>query len=202
LEKEIFIIRHGETDFNQLGIVQGKGVNSSINAKGTQQAQAFFEAYSNENFEKIYISQLQRTAQTVAPFSELNIPVEIHEGLDEISWGIHEGKKDGDTFKDFYRILHLWQAGETTEKIDEGESPEEVQLRQQKFVKMLLATKEKKILICSHGRAIRILLCTMLNQPLKDMDTFPHHNVSLYKMHYDANGFKIVLFNDIGHLNG
>jgi broad specificity phosphatase PhoE len=202
LEKEIFIIRHGETDFNQLGIVQGKGVNSSINAKGTQQAQAFFEAYRNENFEKIYISQLQRTAQTVAPFNELNIPVEIHEGLDEISWGIHEGKKDGDTFKDFYRILHLWQAGDTTEKIDEGESPEEVQLRQQKFVKMLLATKEKKILICSHGRAIRILLCTMLNQPLKDMDTFPHHNVSLYKMHYDANGFKIVLFNDIGHLNG
>lgn len=202
MEKEIFIIRHGETDFNQLGIVQGKGVNSSINAKGTQQAQAFFEAYRNENFEKIYISQLQRTAQTVAPFNELNIPVEIHEGLDEISWGIHEGKKDGDTFKDFYRILHLWQAGETTVKIDEGESPEEVQLRQQKFVKMLLATKEKKILVCSHGRAIRILLCTMLNQPLKDMDTFPHHNVSLYKMHYDANGFKIVLFNDIGHLNG
>jgi broad specificity phosphatase PhoE len=64
LEKEIFIIRHGETDFNQLGIVQGKGVNSSINAKGMQQAQAFFEAYRNENFEKIYISQLQRTAQT------------------------------------------------------------------------------------------------------------------------------------------
>ena len=59
MEKEIFIIRHGETDFNQLGIVQGKGVNSSINAKGTQQAQAFFEAYSNETFEKIYITKIK-----------------------------------------------------------------------------------------------------------------------------------------------
>ncbi len=202
MEKEIFIIRHGETDFNQLGIVQGKGVNSSINTLGKQQANAFYEAYKNEGFEKIFISQLKRTAETVAPFSNLNIPTVIHEGLDEINWGIHEGKKDGDTFKDFYRILHLWQDGDTTVKIEGGESPEEVQKRQRLFIADLLATNEKKVLICSHGRAIRILLCTMLNQPLKDMDTFPHHNVSLYKLQYVNGIFKIVMFNDIGHLNG
>lgn len=202
MEKEIFIIRHGETDFNQLGIVQGKGVNSSINTLGKQQANAFYEAYKNEGFEKIFISQLKRTAETVAPFSNLNIPTVIHEGLDEISWGIHEGKKDGDTFKDFYRILHLWQDGDATVKIEGGESPEEVQQRQRLFITDLLATDEKKVLVCSHGRAIRILLCTMLNQPLKDMDTFPHHNVSLYKLQYADGIFKIVMFNDIGHLNG
>jgi broad specificity phosphatase PhoE len=202
LEKEIFIIRHGETDFNQLGIVQGKGVNSSINEKGAAQAQAFFEAYKNEGFEKIYISQLQRTAQTVAPFATLHLPTQVHEGLDEISWGIHEGKKDGETFKDFYRVLHQWEAGETTVSIEGGESPETVQARQRIFISDLIQSPEKKVLVCSHGRAIRILLCTMLNEPLKNMDTFPHHNVSLYKLSYSEGNFKVILFNDIGHLNG
>lgn len=202
MEKEIFIIRHGETDFNQLGIVQGKGVNSSINQKGIAQAQAFFEAYKNEGFEKIYISQLQRTAQTVAPFAVLNLPTQVHEGLDEISWGIHEGKKDGETFKDFYRVLHQWEAGETTVSIEGGESPETVQARQRIFINDLIQSPEKKVLVCSHGRAIRILLCTMLNEPLKNMDTFPHHNVSLYKLSYSEGVFKVILFNDIGHLNG
>lgn len=202
MEKEIFIIRHGETDFNRSGIVQGKGVNSSINENGREQAASFFEVYAHEGFERIYISQLQRTAQTVAPFVNLNIPLTIHAGLDEISWGIHEGKKDGETFKDFYSMLHFWQAGETTRKIEGGESPEEVQIRQRVFIADLIAAPEKKVLVCSHGRAIRILLCTMLNQPLKNMDTFPHNNVSLYKLNYNADGFKIILFNDIGHLNG
>ena len=202
MEKEIFIIRHGETDFNQLGIVQGKGVNSSINEKGAAQAQAFFDAYKNEGFEKIYISQLQRTAQTVAPFATLHLPTQVHEGLDEISWGIHEGKKDGETFKDFYRVLHLWEAGETTVSLEGGESPETVQARQRIFINDLIQSPEKKVLVCSHGRAIRILLCTMLNEPLKNMDTFPHHNVSLYKLSYSEGNFKVILFNDIGHLNG
>ena len=202
MEKEIFIIRHGETDFNQLGIVQGKGVNSSINEKGAAQAQAFFDAYKNEGFEKIYISQLQRTAQTVAPFATLHLPTQVHEGLDEISWGIHEGKKDGETFKDFYRVLHQWEAGETTLSIEGGESPETVQARQRIFINDLIQSPEKKVLVCSHGRAIRILLCTMLNEPLKNMDTFPHHNVSLYKLSYSEGNFKVILFNDIGHLNG
>ena len=31
--KEIYIIRHGETDFNKQGIVQGRGVNSDLNEK-------------------------------------------------------------------------------------------------------------------------------------------------------------------------
>lgn len=202
LDKEIFIIRHGETDFNQLGIVQGKGVNSNINANGKAQAESFYNHFKKEGFQRIYISQLQRTKETVASFIDLGIPVTVHEGLDEISWGIHEGKKDGDTFKDFYQKLHLWKEGDTTQKISGGESPDEVQIRQRIFIKDLIACEESKVLVCSHGRAIRILLCTMLNLPLKDMDTFPHHNVSLYKLNYNKNGFAIELFNDIGHLNG
>ncbi len=200
--KEIYIIRHGETDFNQQGIVQGKGVDSSINTKGQEQAQQFFEKYKSAGFDRIYISTLKRTMETIAPFAENNIPVEKYSELDEISWGIHEGQSNGDTFKEFYRIMHLWQQGNTGVKIEGGESPDEVKARMSQFLDTILPREENKILICSHGRAIRILLCTMLQKDLREMDTFPHHNVNLYKLLYNGNGFTVELFNDLTHLHG
>lgn len=201
MHKEIFIIRHGETDFNQLGIVQGKGVNSNINQVGRAQAMLFFEKYKSAGFEKVYTSTLKRTAQTVAPFIEMGIPHEETSGLDEISWGIHEGRQDQDSFKEFYRVLHEWKAGNLTLSITNGESPLVVQERQLAFLEQLRQSPEQKVLICSHGRAMRILLCTMLNEPLHKMDNFPHQNVSLYKLLFDGTGFTIELFNDITHLD-
>jgi len=202
LHKTIYIIRHGETEFNRKGIVQGKGVDSSINEQGTRQAQQFFEHYRDVQFECIYISSLQRTAQTIAPFRALDIPVIVHNGLDEISWGVHEGQDNEASFKTFYRILHAWRSGDVHEAIAEGESPVQVQQRQQQFIQEMLSRQEKTVLICSHGRAIRILLCTLLNTPLQQMDTFPHQNVSLYKLIYNGQGFKVELFNDTAHLHG
>lgn len=201
MQKEIYIIRHGETDFNQMGIVQGKGVNSHINQVGRAQAMLFFEKYKSAGFEKVYTSTLKRTHQTVAPFIEMGIPHEAHAGLDEISWGVHEGKQDQDSFKEFYRVLHEWKQGNVTLSIQDGESPIVVQNRQLEFIEELRGAPEQKVLICSHGRAIRILLCTMLDQPLYKMDTFPHQNVSLYKLLFDGQGFTIELFNDTTHLN-
>ena len=51
-KKTIYLIRHGQTDFNKQGIVQGSGVDSSLNDEGHAQARKFFEAYHHINFDK------------------------------------------------------------------------------------------------------------------------------------------------------
>jgi broad specificity phosphatase PhoE len=45
MDKELYIIRHGETDLNKQGIVQGRGINSDLNDTGRAQAAAFFKMY-------------------------------------------------------------------------------------------------------------------------------------------------------------
>jgi len=42
MAKTIYFIRHGETEYNKLGIVQGSGVDSELNENGRAQAQAFY----------------------------------------------------------------------------------------------------------------------------------------------------------------
>ena len=117
--KKIYIIRHGETDFNRLGIVQGSGVDSDLNDIGRHQALAFFECFKNQSFDKLYTSTLKRTHQSVIHFIENGLKWTQYTGLNEISWGKREGKiPDEDDNKYFAEITKNWTNGETHLKFE------------------------------------------------------------------------------------
>jgi broad specificity phosphatase PhoE len=202
LKKTIYIIRHGETDLNKLGIVQGRGMDSELNEKGREQAEAFYRAYKHIPFDKIYTSTLRRTHQTVRKFIDSNIPWTQYPGLDELGWGIHEGKESTEQIRsDFETITQNWRAGELHHKFERGESPLEVKERQLIVLEKLIEeNSDKNILICMHGRAMRLFLCLLSNKPLTEMDTFPHSNTTLYKVEYDGKEFHILDFNNTNHL--
>lgn len=203
-QKTIYLIRHGETDFNRRGVVQGSGVDSDLNDMGRAQAQAFFQAYQHVPFEKLYVSGLKRTYQTAEPFINLGIPYEKLTGLNEISWGIMEGRAPGNTDDEYYRsLIDAWSSGNTARTTEGGESPEQVVVRQREAMNVILShPDENPILIAMHGRAIRILLCWLTGRPLSDMDQFEHSNLCLYLLQYDydTKTFTVELANDTAHL--
>ena len=201
--KKIYIIRHGQTDFNLKGIVQGSGVDSSLNATGRAQAQAFFEMYRDVHFDKVYTSSLKRTAETVAEFINRGISHEVLPGLNEISWGSNEGQKITPEEDAYYHwMLKQWQEGNTSLRIQGGESPEEVAARQRPIIDKILADNtDETILICMHGRALRILMCQLLKYPLKSMDMFEHTNLCLYLLEYNGFHFSVKKNNDTTHLS-
>jgi probable phosphoglycerate mutase len=202
--KDIYIIRHGETDYNRRGIVQGSGVDADLNEMGRAQAMAFFQAYQHVPFAKIYTSTLIRTYQTVEPFIELGIPYEKLSGLNEISWGIMEGKIPNTLDDDYYRnLIESWSAGNTALPTEQGESPEQVAARQHLAVDHILSQpNEPLVLVAMHGRAMRILLSWLLNKPLARMDEFEHSNLCLYKLTYQSEtaSFTLDIANDTSHL--
>jgi broad specificity phosphatase PhoE len=200
--KKIYIIRHGQTDFNLQNIVQGSGIDSSLNDQGRAQAAAFFEAYRHVPFDKVYTSALRRTKESVNAFLELGIPTESLAGLNEISWGVNEGCKITPEENEYYHhMLSQWQLGNTSLRIEGGESPEDVTRRLQPAITYILSQeRERNVLICMHGRAIRILLCMLLNYPLKSMDTFQHENLCLYRLDYNGSFFTLELNCDTTHL--
>jgi len=203
IQKTLYIVRHGQTDLNKQGIVQGRGMDTELNAEGRIQAGLFFDKYKDTPFDKIYISKLKRTQQSVQQFIDLGIPYEKLEGLDELAWGIYEGKESTpETKAVFLKILRKWTSGELDEKFENGESPNEVQARQKEALKIIMSRPEEKtVLVCMHGRAMRLLLCLLNNLPLTKMDEFPHQNLVLYKIAFDGEKFEIVDFNNSIHLN-
>lgn len=200
--KKIYIIRHGETEFNKLSIVQGQGVDTSLNETGFNQGIKFFEKYKNIPFDKIYVSNLQRTQQTIQSFIDLGIPFQKLGGLNEISWGDFEGKAQDFKEREFYQFaVNSWNNGNYDVAVANGETPNQMQARQKEALKIIMANEqEKTILICMHGRAMKSLICTLLNEPLKNMDNYEHRNTCLYLFNFDGKKFSLELANDVSHL--
>lgn len=203
-EKHIYIIRHGETDYNKSGYLQGSTINSSLNDRGKKQAQAFFEHYRSIPFNRIYTSKLNRSIESVGEFVKLGIPVEHHIELNEINWGNFEGKKlsFGATFR-INRIIHKWREGNTELRIPGGESPKDLAEKQKQVIDLIFSRPdEKNILVSMHGRAMRIFICQLMQLSLSKMDQYKHDNLALYHLFFSKENTQPILIanNDILHL--
>jgi broad specificity phosphatase PhoE len=131
MNKTLYIVRHGQTDLNKQGIIQGRGKDTDLNDEGRLQARQFFAAYKHVPFDKIYVSALKRTQQSVQPFIDTGLPFEKLPGLDELAWGIHEGQAASPELRaDFLEVMRNWVAGNLDVKFEGGESPNEVKIRQ------------------------------------------------------------------------
>jgi broad specificity phosphatase PhoE len=201
--KKIYLIRHGQTNFNLKGIVQGSGVDADLNDTGRMQAEAFFEMYQDIPFDKVYTSTLKRTVQSVQNFIDKGIPVEHLSGLNEISWGSKEGRMITPQEDQYYHyVLESWKKGEVELAIEGGESPLQVLERQKPVIDYIMSQdNEQHVLICMHGRAMRILLTYLLNYELKEMDQFEHNNLCLYQITFTGSMFVVDKYNDLSHLN-
>ena len=200
--RTIFLLRHGQTDFNVQNIVQGSGIDSDLNDTGRCQAAQFFAAYGRVPFAKVYTSALRRTGQSVQGFLDLGLPHEAHAALNEISWGRREGTRITVAEDAEYRAtLAAWAAGDANARLEGGESPAEVAARQRPFIELLTArADEETVLVCLHGRALRVLLCQLLHYPLSCMGGFEHSNLCLYKLEYTGKVFTVKNFLDTAHL--
>lgn len=200
--KNLYIIRHGETEFNKLNIVQGSGVDTDLNEKGNKQADLFFSAYQNHPFDIVYTSALKRTHQSVKGFLESGLPHIALPELNEISWGAFEGKQQTEEQRLIYwETINQWNNGQLDVKIPEGESPLDLQQRQQKALEHILQNNNHEhILICMHGRAMKSFLCLLLDLPLTQMENFQHSNLCLYHVSYTGSGFELVSGNNTDHL--
>lgn len=195
---KLYIIRHAETEYNRKGIIQGSEVDSDINDVGESQANSFYEYYKNINFDKIYVSDLKRTFQTIRRFTENGSSYEKLKEFNEISWGVNQGKSDD--LEDYSKLIDTWLAGNLDNKFEEGESPNEMSVRLIKGFNKVLDDDYDTVLLCIHGRALRILLSKIIDNDLTKMDKYVHSNTGLYILEYKNGKYEILGSNLRDHL--
>lgn len=205
MKKRIYFARHGETDCNKQNLIQGKGIDAPLNQLGHRQAQAFYDHYHHIPFDKVYTSTLLRTHQSMAPLISSGVPHEINAGFDEMNFGIMEGQPmfnaEGKFMLDW--LLTCWRNGDGDAKVEKGESPNEVMARIAQALEQLISrTEEKNVVVCMHGRAIRVLLCYLLGEPISQMEHHLHHNlgVSLFEYSYETGKYTPIYLANYDHL--
>ena len=195
---KLYIIRHAETEYNRKGIIQGSEVDSDINDIGDSQSKSFYDYYQNVNFDKIYTSDLKRTFQTVKRFTENGTEYEKIQEFNEISWGVNQGKSDD--LEDYSKLIDTWLDGDLDNKFEKGESPNEMSLRLVKGFNKVLEDNHDTVLLCIHGRALRILLSKIIDNDLTKMDKYIHSNTGLYILEFTNGKYEILGSNLRDHL--
>jgi probable phosphoglycerate mutase len=88
----ICVVRHGETDWNIAGVLQG-WLDVPLNERGREQSCAMADAFADQGFARVYSSPLRRSLETAEIIAErlLLPPPTSHAGLKERNFGDIQG---------------------------------------------------------------------------------------------------------------
>lgn len=202
----LYLVRHGETDHNQRGIVQGGGVDSTLNATGRTQAQALAQRLESVSVDSLYASTMRRAKQTADILAPPHEPVfRTHlRDLREMNWGVLEGKPPSEERDGVMEALkRAWQEGAYDRSVEGGESIREVQARAQRALRHILAREAgRTALVVTHGRYLRVLLATLLEDyGLEHMQELGHSNTCVNRVVYENGRAWADLLNCTAHLS-
>lgn len=199
----IYVARHGETEYNRTRRIQGRGINEPLNDTGRSQARAIARFLRGTNIDHIFASSLERSVQTAEIIAgHLNLSVRSHVELDEMNFGIIEGQPI-DEIKEHLQQLHkAWSSGNTGFALEEGESPEAVLKRVKMRTDLLIEEHSgQNILLVLHGRLIRVLLAHWLGYGLSRMHEIEHQNGALNHLQMrTGQPIKPLFLNKTDHL--
>lgn len=146
-------------------------------------------------------STLKRSKETISPFVEAGLNWQISSDLDEIDWGEHEGQKYNPVLvANYKRLISNWKNGKLEDRLPGGESASELIQRVDDFLDSIAKMNVEKILICTHGRTLRCLLCRALNLDFSHMERFKHYNTGLFLVEKMGLEYQLLLKNDVSHL--
>lgn len=171
---EIYLIRHGETDWNVARRLQGS-TDIPLNENGIKLAEVTAKGMADIEFDYIFTSPLQR-AKTTALIIKGNrdIPIIEDARLKEISFGIYEGlccSKENYTIPD-PDFLKFFKAPNEYVPPEGGESIKELCDRTTSLLRDIVNNPEyenKKILLSAHGATVKALLSSFT---IKDFSEF------------------------------
>ncbi|MDX1958709.1 MAG: histidine phosphatase family protein [Leptospiraceae bacterium] len=198
--KNLYLVRHGETEFNEQGIIQGGGLDSPLTAKGVLQAERLASYLKNNNFipEKILSSPQERafnTARILA--SGLNIPIELDNLLKEIDCGSFEGKLISSIDSEKLTRLRI----SAKEKYPDGESVEDVIERGSKLLQKFSSLQLDSCLIISHGNFLRSFACAATGMSSELAMKLYLDNTGFSYLFESGEYYRISLWNSCTHFN-
>ena len=198
---KLYIIRHGQTDWNIAKKIQGRQ-DIPLNERGHFQAQCLGKAMENRPITAVFSSPQIRAMETaIAVASPAGVPVIPVRDLMEINYGVWEGKTEEELLRDDRALYEAWWSHPAETAPPEGESINQVNERCRQAWKEIKPQLTGDAAIVAHGG----LLAHFMEQPLGSESIAAStvaHNASITTIEYEpeTERFVLVEFDDYKHL--
>lgn len=196
----VFLVRHGQTAWNEAGIAQGH-TDIDLDELGEMQAEAIASELSGLRVGRVIASDLQRAVRTATPLAkELSVRVETTSLLRERCFGEWEGQP-------YAEITAQFQAAASEDGGDVnlvrapggGESFADLWDRLDAIVAELWDTHHNTVVV-THGGTCAVLLARLLQGSLSTRQSFRLANGSITELTRQHDFFRICRYNDTRHL--
>lgn len=194
----LIITRHGETEENREGILQGH-LPGKLSLEGIEQAKKVALRLKDEKIDFIYSSDLTRSADTAKEIAKFHpyASIEFLQDMRERDLGELQGRKKSEfgwDAKDF-KVTFMQPKN--------GESMENLYKRAKNFLSKIISRhKNDAVLLVGHNGINKALIAVITNKTYKEIDEIENQkNTSINIFEIDEKGnHKIHISNDIKHL--
>ncbi|GAA3883296.1 histidine phosphatase family protein [Leifsonia kafniensis] len=152
----LLLIRHGQTPSNVLGALDTLVPGPGLTELGLGQAAAIPAALADESIGALFASVQTRAQLTAAPLAaSLGLPVQVRDGLREISAGDLEMNTDAASIQIYHEVAFGWAAGDLEHRMPGGDNGVETFGRFDRVIDEVAATGFGTVACVAHGQIIR-----------------------------------------------
>ncbi len=201
---DLYLVRHGQTEWNKQGVMQGR-LDSPLTELGRKQAYSLAQRLAHEHYDAVYASPTPRAHNTARIiFQDRDVHIGLDERLREIYMGDWEGltfetvqAREAEQFDHFCNRPHLFnKAG--------AETYQELFDRVSAFIRDLEAQHmEQKVLVVTHGATLLGFIMHYKKENLADFWEWglcPPASLTHISVH--QNEAEVISFGDNSHYQG
>ena len=202
----LVIVRHGETDANRTGVLQGQS-NCPLNDNGRRQAAAAAERLAGEHFDAAYSSDLVRAFETagIVVRSHAGLAVCPVKELREWFLGDMEDRPQTELLKLYPEEMAAFRREACEVRIPGGESLTEFQARVSNFLTALADRNPgKRILLVTHGGVLQRIfrMAVGMTAPGNFLSLSENASICMIRRDIEAGAWQLITWNSTDHLRG
>lgn len=156
---KLYIVRHGETSWNDLNLVQGVS-DIPLSEKGVADALELQPLVSKLNIDVVYSSPLKRAKETAKILVDDKLPINIDDRILERRWGRNEGANINTVDR-----VNCWNVFLNTD--EEGIEPiKHFMTRVSDFLEdIAVRYQNSNVLVVAHSAVVRVIHYLLGNIP-------------------------------------
>ena len=197
-------IRHGQTEWNRAGRVQGQ-TDSPLSERGREQAEATAELLRGRTMQALYSSDLGRAEHTAKILgATLQLLPRLDRRLREMSYGILEGMTWNEAEQAHPEVYRTLRGGGPDVRVPSGESRLDLVERALDFLSDIARwhRADEEVVIVSHGGVIAYLLRAILRIPYDVKPGFRTLNCGISTFVHQNSEWKLQTWGRVDHLQG